>query len=90
MNVLTANFVGVGLSNRAWRRSGDQTKIMLGVLEIVLRCNGIAARMGVPRQLQIFFGDVPRGPAYFDVRSMRFISAGQWVGFATGARRPTP
>jgi hypothetical protein len=41
---------------------------MFGVLQIILRGDRISSRVSVSRELEIFFRDVMRVPAYFDVR----------------------
>jgi hypothetical protein len=68
------------------RLSGcDQPEIMLGVLKVILRRDGIAPRMSISRQLEIFLCDVPRGSAYLDVRPMRLVCVSQWVMLAMSA-----
>jgi hypothetical protein len=38
--------------------SSDQAKIMLGMLIVVLGCNGIAGGAGITRELDVFFGNM--------------------------------
>jgi hypothetical protein len=61
-------------------RRCDQAEIMLRVLEITLRHHRIARGMRVARELEIFFRDVMRGAADFDVRAVGFIGARERVG----------
>ena len=51
-------------------RGGNETKIMLGVLVVILGGNGIAGALGVARKLDIFFCDVRSRAANFDVRAV--------------------
>ena len=39
---------------------GDQAQVMLGVLVVILRRDGIAGRLRVARQLDVFLGDMRR------------------------------
>jgi hypothetical protein len=89
--VLGVQIVRVGFVDRTGPRlSGcDQPEIMLGVLKVILRRDGIAPRMSVSRQLEIFLCDVPRGSAYFDVRPVRLVCVSQWVMLAVSAPRAT-
>jgi hypothetical protein len=90
--VFSFQIVRVGFSHRTGPRLSGcyQSEIMLGVLEIVLRSDRIAARMSVSRQLKVFVSHVPRSSTNFDVRPIRLVRAGQWVGLATYARRAAP
>jgi hypothetical protein len=63
-------------------RGGDQSEIVFGVLKIVLRGNGVAARVSVPRQLKVSFSHMQRTAANSDVRAVRVIRTSQGVGFA--------
>src|SRR5882672_8365398 len=58
--VLTELFLG----------GGDQAKIMLGMLIVILGGHRIARAAGVARQLDVFFGDVRCGAANLDVGSV--------------------
>jgi hypothetical protein len=49
----------------------DQTKIVLGVLIIILGGHRVAGRARIARQLHIFFSDVGCGTADLDVRPVR-------------------
>jgi hypothetical protein len=51
-------------------RGGNETKIMLGVLVVILGGNRIAGALGVTRKLDIFFCDVRSRAANFDVRAV--------------------
>jgi hypothetical protein len=51
-------------------RGGNETKIMLGVLVVILGGNRIAGALGVTRKLDIFFRDVRSRAANFDVRAV--------------------
>jgi hypothetical protein len=50
------------------------------VLEIVLSNDTIAGAMRIPRERRVFFGDLLRGPANFDVRTVAFIASGKRIG----------
>ncbi|MCP2129064.1 hypothetical protein ABH991_001605 [Bradyrhizobium ottawaense] len=58
---------------------GDQTEIMLGVLVVVLGCNGVAGRARVARELEILFSDVRGGAADLDVGSVGLVDPGHRV-----------
>src|SRR6185437_8680861 len=51
-------------------RGGDEPEVMFGMLQIILRRDGISARVGVSRELEIFLGDMMRVAAYFDIRAV--------------------
>ncbi len=61
--------VGVLLAE-LFLRGGNKTKIMFGVLVVVLGGNRIAGALGVARKLDIFFRNVRSGAANFDVRAV--------------------
>jgi hypothetical protein len=61
-------------------RRGDEPEVMFGVLEVIFRRDGIAAGMGVARQLQIFFCDMMRVAADFHVRPIRFVGPRERIG----------
>jgi hypothetical protein len=69
-------------------RSGDQSEVMFGVLQIILGGDRISACMSVSCKLEIFFRDVMRIAAYFDVRPVRFIGSRQRIGPSSIVRRP--
>jgi hypothetical protein len=54
-------------------RGCDQSEIVFGVLKIILRSDGIAARVGLARQLKVFFRHMHRGAANSDARAVRVI-----------------
>ena len=56
---------------------GDEPKIMLSVLQKIFGRDRIAGRLGVARQLQIFFGDVLGCATNFYVRTVRFVGPRQ-------------
>jgi hypothetical protein len=56
-------------------RSRNETEVMLGVLQIIFSCDRISARMSVSCKLEVFFRDVVRIAAYFDVWPVRFIGS---------------
>ena len=58
----------------------DQAEIVLGVLEIVLRRDGIAAGVGVTGELKIFLGDVMRVAPDFHVRTVGLVGTRERVG----------
>jgi hypothetical protein len=45
---------------------------MLGVLIVIFRSDRVAGGARITRELDIFFGDVRRSPADFDIRSVGF------------------
>ncbi len=56
------------LSERLGRLRGcNQSKVMLGVLQIILCRDRISPRMGIPRELEVFLGNMMCVSAYFDV-----------------------
>jgi hypothetical protein len=59
---------------------GDEAEIMLGVLQVVLGRDRIAAGVGIARELQIFLGDVVGVAADLHIRPVRFIRTGQRIG----------
>ena len=54
---------------------GDKPVVVLGVLQVAFRHDGIAARLRVARKLEIFLGDMLRGATNFHVRSVDSRSA---------------
>ncbi|MGX1150500.1 hypothetical protein AB7M15_006322 [Bradyrhizobium ottawaense] len=52
---------------------------MLGVLVVVLGCNGVAGRARVARELEILFSDVRGGAADLDVGSVGLVDPGHRV-----------
>jgi hypothetical protein len=70
--------VGVLLAE-LFLRGGNETKIMFGVLVVILGGNRIAGALGVTRKLDIFFRDVRSRAANFYVRAVRFVNARQRI-----------
>ena len=70
--------VGLALTELFLSR-GDQTKVMLCVLIVILRCNRIAGTLRIAGELQIFFGDMRSRAANFYVWSIGFIYPGQGI-----------
>ena len=64
-------------------RSGDQSEIVFGVLETVLRGDRIVACVSVACQLKVPFSHMQRTATNSDVRAVRVIRTTQGVGFAT-------
>ena len=60
-------------------RSGDQAKIMLGVLIVVFRRHRIARALRIARELDVFLRDVRGRAADLDVGSVRLIDASQRI-----------
>jgi hypothetical protein len=58
--------IGV-LLTKLFLRGGDQAKVVLGMLIVVLSCDRIARTLGVARELDIFFRNVGSRTADFDV-----------------------
>ena len=59
---------------------GDEAEIVLGVLQVVLGRDRIAAGVGVARELQVLLGDVVGVAADLHVGPVRFIRTGQRIG----------
>jgi len=57
-------------------RCGNKSKVMLGVLQIILGRDRISPRMGVSRELEVFLRYMMRVAPDFDVRSIRFVGSG--------------
>jgi hypothetical protein len=70
--------LGIGLTELLLG-GGDQAKVMLGVLEIVLRRHRIAGRLRVARELEIFFGNVRWSATNFDIGSIRLEHPGHRI-----------
>ena len=70
--------IGLALA-KLFLRGGDQAEIMFGVLIIVFGRDRIAGTLRVAGELQIFLGDVGRGPPNFHVRSVGLVHARQWI-----------
>ena len=70
--------VGLALAELLLRR-GDQPKIMLGVLIIILGGDRVTGTLRVAGKLQIFLADVGCRAANFHVRSIRLVHARQWI-----------
>jgi hypothetical protein len=51
---------------------GNQAEVMLGMLVVIFRSDRVAGGARITRELDVFFGDVRRSPADFDVRSVGF------------------
>jgi hypothetical protein len=60
-------------------RCRDQAEIMLGMLVVVLRRNGVSGGAGVARKLEILFGDVRGRAADLDVGSVGLVDPGHRV-----------
>jgi hypothetical protein len=69
-------------------RGGNKPEVMFGVLQVILSPDRITACVGVSCQLEIFFRDVMRVAAYFDVWPIRFIRSRQRIGPSPIVRRP--
>ena len=54
---------------------GDQSEVMLSVLQVVFGGDGIAPSMGVARQLNIFFRDMLRISANLHIWAVQFVGA---------------
>jgi hypothetical protein len=52
---------------------------VLGVLEVVLAGDTVAARLRVASQLNVFLGDMQRGAPDLDVRTIAFEGTGQGI-----------
>ena len=81
--VLAFRIDRVGLAGVAGLRrlgAGDQAEIMLGVLEIAFRGDGVARGLRVPRQLEIFFGDLVGVAPDLHVGAVRLVGSGERIG----------
>jgi hypothetical protein len=58
---------------------GNQAKIVLGVLIVVLGRHGVTGRTGIARELDVFFGDMGGGATDLDIRPVRLEHPGQRV-----------
>ena len=54
----------------------DDARVVLGVLQIVLRQNRIARGLGIASQGQVFLGNMRRRAPNFDIRPVRLEAAG--------------
>jgi hypothetical protein len=68
----------------------DDAIVVLGVLEIALGCDEIAAGERVASERHIFLGDMSRGPTDLYVGSVRFIAPRQWILGLTATAAATP
>jgi hypothetical protein len=59
--------------------AGDDTIVMFGVLEIVLRHHTITGAMGVAGQLRVFFGDMLRRTANLHIGAGAVIAPGERI-----------
>ncbi len=68
-------FATSGMSRRLalWLCGSNDAKIMLGMLEIVLRHDPIAGCLGIASKLLVLFCDMQSRAANFDVRTVRFV-----------------
>ena len=57
----------------------NDAEIMLGMLEIILRHHGVAARLRIAGELQIFLGDMGRVAAHLHIRTIALEIAGQRI-----------
>ena len=61
-------------------RRRDDAVVVLGVLEIILAGNPIAARLRVARELHVFLGHMQRGAANLHVAAVALVRALQGIG----------
>ena len=74
------------MSHLGLLRAGNQAKVVFRMLQVTLGRNRIAGRLRVPRQLQIFLGDVMSIASDFDVRAIRLVGPRQGIwAFAISA-----
>jgi len=69
-------------------RRRDQAEVMFSVLQIPFGRYRIARRLGIARKLRVLFGDVVRGAAYFHIRAVRLVNAGQRIVSAVAIAAP--
>lgn len=60
-------------------RRGDQAKVVLGVLIIILGGHRVARPLRVTRELDVFFRDMRSGAADFDVGTVRLVNAREGI-----------
>ena len=68
------------LAGRFLLRGGDDTEIMLGMLEIGLRQHRVARNLRIARQLCLFFNNMLGRSAHLDIRSVGLVGAREGVG----------
>jgi hypothetical protein len=68
---------------------GDQPEIMLRMLEIALRHDGIAGGLRIPCELEVLFADVMSGASNLNIRPIGFIRPGKRIGALTIAPTTT-
>ena len=71
-------------------RGLDDAIVVLGVLEIALGCDEIAAGECVASERHVLLGDMSCGPTDLYVRSVRFIAPRQWILGLTATAAATP
>jgi hypothetical protein len=69
-------------------RSGNQSEVMLCMLQIILGRDRISACVSISCKLEVLFRDVMRIAAYFDVWPVRFIGSRQRIGSTPIVRWP--
>jgi hypothetical protein len=69
-------------------RSGDKSEVMFRVLQIIFRRNRVSTRVSVSRELEIFFRDMMRVAAYFDVGAVRLVGSRKRIRATPIVRRP--
>lgn len=67
------------LLTKLFLRRGDQAKVVLGVLIIILGGYRVARPLRVTRELDVFFRDMRSGAADFDVGTVRFVNAREGI-----------
>lgn len=67
------------LLTKLFLRRGDQAKVVLGVLIVILGGYRVARPLRVTRELDVFFRDMRSGAADFDVGTVRFVNAREGI-----------
>src|SRR5262249_42061592 len=61
-------------------RCGHDPVVVLRVLEVVLGGHAVARGLRVPRELDVFLGDVPRGTPQLHITAVALVGARERVG----------
>src|SRR5581483_3143771 len=71
--VLTFALVGALLRAELGLRRHDDAVVVLGMLKVALRGDGVAGRESVARERHVFLGDMRRGAPDLHIGAVRFV-----------------